>query len=180
MASVVTTASTSYATPKTWAASEALTATLFNTYIRDQILAVKTPAYFRCYMDEAADLTTTSTTFVDTSATALSATITTGGGVMLLGFSASVASGAGSNAYRAFFDVAVDGTRIGLDDGLISHYGPYTASASFTVVTAALAAGSHTFKVQWKVSNALNTTTLYAGAGTAAADIHPTFWGVEL
>lgn len=179
MASVVTTANTSYATPKTWAASEALTATLFNTYIRDQVLALKSPAHFRCYIDEAADYTTTSTTFVDIDATDLSATVTTGGGKFLIGFSGAVYQSA--TTLRVYLDVSLDGTRLGLDDGLmvtrvstlVGHGG-----VSFTVLTGTLAAGSHTFKLQWKVDG--GTGGMYAGAATATADLHPTFWGIEL
>lgn len=180
MPSVVTTRSSTWATAKTWSASEGLTAALMNLEVRDKVNALKSPGYFNCVIDQAADYTTTSTAFADVDSTNLSATVTTAGGALLIGFSGVMVSGASSNAHRAFLDVAIDGTRLGGDDGLISHYGVYTANASFVVMTAALSAASHIIKLQWKVSNVANTATLYAGAGTSAADIHPRFWGVEL
>lgn len=151
-----------------------------NVEVRDKVNALKSPAYFNCVIDQTADYTTTSTSFADVDSANLSASVTTSGGAMLIGFSGVMLSGAASNAYRAFLDVSIDGTRVGGDDGLISHYGVYTANASFVVVTAALSAASHVIKLQWKVSNVANTTTMYAGAGTSAADIHPRFWGIEL
>lgn len=179
MPSVVTTVNTTYATPKTWSANEGLTASLLNTYIRDQVLALKSPAHFRCYIDEAADYTTTSTSFVDIDATDLSATVTTGGGKMLLFFTGTVYQSA--TTARVYLDISVDGTRLGLDDGLtvvrVSSM-PSHAGVAIAALSGTLSAGSHTFKLQWKVDS--GTGGMYAGAGTATADLHPTFWGVEL
>lgn len=179
MPSVVTTRSTSWTTPTTWSAGTGLTAALLNTHLRDQLTALKSPSYFRCYIDEAADYTTTSTSFVDVDATDLSATITSGGGAFLIGFSGALYQSA--TALRIYLDVLVDAARLGLDDGLTATRVttlPAHAGTSFTIVTPALSAGSHTFKLQWKVDS--GTGGMYAGAGTATADIHPTFWGVEL
>ena len=177
MPSSVTIVNTTYATPKTWSANEGLTATLLNTYIRDQILAVKSPSHFRCYIDEAADYSTTSTSFVDVDATDLSATVTTGGGKYLLGFTGPVYVVA--TAVRAYFDVLVDAARLGLDDGLIvQEVTANPRTVSFTAITGTLSAGSHTFKLQWKTN--AGTLGMYAGAGTATFDAHPIFWGIEL
>lgn len=179
MPSVVTTVNTSWSTPKTWVASESLTSTNFNAELKDRLNAVKSPAHFKCYIDEAADYTTTSTTFVDIDATDLSATITTGGGKVALFFTGVVYQSA--TTARVYLDITVDGTRLGLDDGLtvtrVSSM-PSHAGVSLSVLTGTLSAGSHTFKLQWKVDG--GTGGMYAGAGTATADMHPTFWGIEI
>lgn len=176
MASSVTTYDTTWATPRTWSTGELVTATLLNTHLRDQLTAIKTPASFRCIIDEASNYTTSSTSFTDIDATNLSATITTGGGAVMVFFMGTVVN---SGASRIYFNIDVDGSPVAADDGLIfgtatAFYGPFTLAYLVT----GLSAGSHTFKMQWKA--AANTNTLYAGAGTATADTHPTFWGVEL
>ena len=180
MPSVVTTRNSTWATAKTWSASEGLTAALMNLQVRDKVNALKSPSYFRCYIDQASDYTTTSTAFADVDGTNLKATITTGGGALLLGFSGSIFQSV-ATVSRLYFDIDIDGTRLGLDDGLIN-FRPVTLpdsyGVSFTHVTAALSSASHIIKLQWKVSG--GTGGLYAGAGTSNQDTHPTFWGVEL
>lgn len=184
MASATTTRTSTWATAKTWSASEGVTAALMNLEIRDKVNALKSPAYFNCVIDQASDYTITGvTTFTNVDATNLSATLTTGGGAMLLGFSGSLNVSAGVNTYRAYLDIVIDGsTRLGGDDGLLVR--GYTIgaveNASFVVMTAALTAGQHTFTLQYKVNNASATAIMYAGAGTASHDIHPRFWGIEL
>ncbi len=182
MASVVTTRSSGWATAKTWSASEGLTAALMNLEVRDKVNALKSPAYFNCVIDQATDYSITGvTTFASVDSTNLYATVTTGGGAMLIGFAGSVVNGGGNSAYRGYFDVTVDGTALGTNDGLITTgYQANVVPISFVVMTAALSAGSHIFALQWKVNNASATMTLYAGAGTASHDIHPRFWGIEL
>jgi hypothetical protein len=104
-----------------------------------------------------ANITTTSTSFVDL--TGFTKTITTQGRPVEICFDARVAS------TNARFDFQVDGATITGDvDGL----GAVTPASTFgnnsfrRVV--ALAAGSHTFKVQWRVTT--GTGTVYA-AGLA-------------
>lgn len=183
MPSVVTTRSSGWATAKTWSASEGLTAALMNLEVRDKVNALKSPAYFNCVIDQATDYSITGvTTFASVDSTNLYATVTTGGGAMLLGFSGTIIHLVGVNTYRGFFDIQVDGTGgLGGDDGLIgTGFNAYGTPVSFVVMTAALSAGSHTFALRWKVNNASAGITLYAGAGTSGADIHPRFWGIEL
>jgi len=184
MANTVTTRSSTWATAKTWSASEGLTAALMNLEVRDKVNAIKSPAYFNCVIDNATDYSITGTTTftnIDGTASGLYATVTTGGGAMLIGFAGALTTGGGLASYRTYFDVAVDGTRIGLNDGLLTPgYQANAANTSFVVMTEVLSAGSHTFALQWKVSNAAATATLYAGAGTANHDLHPRFWGIEL
>jgi len=110
------------------------------------------------------DITTSSTTFVDL--TGASITLTTGAHRCLIGLVASACDATGDAI--VYFDVDVDGTRIsGGSVGLTSHQqvtgGAYRVNVSFTAMTTAqLSAGSHTFKIQWRVSG--GTATLRAGS----------------
>jgi hypothetical protein len=144
-----------------------------NVHIRDNLLALKAPPTSSYVLNQGADYTTTSTSFVDLDATNLALTITTTGGDVLIGFYGYVYNATGST----FFDVLLDGVRVAGDDGLLR-----TSTAAFPFSCAylkvSLAAGSHTFKLQWKVNT--GTTTLYAGAGTASNDVHPQFWVREV
>lgn len=177
MASSKTTTSTSWVSPRTWTAGELVTATIMNAHVRDQLTALKSPAYFRCVIDEASNYTTTSTSFTDVDATNLSATITTAGGNVLVGFTCVVDN---NGANYNYLNLDVDGATVVGDDGLVvtqEGAAGERQQAVFTFLVTGLSAGSHTFKLQWKVS--AGTATLYAGAGTANLDIHPTFWGIE-
>jgi len=105
-----------------------------------------------------ANYTTTGTSFADLD-TPFNLTITTGAvRRVLVIFSAMVSN---SGASTTCFDVTVDGTRQGHATlGLIGgNNGPWPLTLNY--LTAPLAAGSHTFKIQWKVS---------AGTGTVFAN----------
>lgn len=179
MASSKTEVDSTWTAPRTWTAGELVTASMMNG-MRDQLNALKTVASFNAVIDEATDYTTTATTFADVDATNLEATIVTGGGLLWVGFNANV--GHSANTGRIYFDLLVDGARVGGDDGLGGIYEPQTPvgfwPVHILVAVAGLSAGSHTFKLQWKTSGA--TASLYAGAGTANKDVHPRFFGYEV
>lgn len=182
MASTKTQNNTTWVTPDTFVAGQLVTAQHMNT-MRDNFLALKTPAYFTCWIDEAADYTTTSTSFVDIDTTnaELTGTITTAGGAVLLGFSAACEHS--SATAKIYLDFDVDGTRLGLDDGIYmtDNFVATEAMAiayTFLIPAGTLAAGSHVFKAVWKTS--ASTATLYAGAGTSNKNTHPNFWGHEV
>lgn len=172
----VTQTNTSYATPRTWLPDDALVAADFNDEIRDKILALKTPANGHSEVNEASDYTTSSTSFGDVDATDMAITIITGGGDVEVSVVCSIINNTLTS--RTYFDIyeSVAGGRVGGDDG-ICESGTANTSApqvvSFTYQIASLSAGSHTFKLQWKVSG--GTTTMYAGAGTSGHDTHPQF-----
>ena len=66
-------------------------------------------------------------------------------------------------------------------DGIVAVTAPvagYACVVSFTFLATGLAAGTHTFKLQWKTGAA--TATMYAGAGTPNLDVHPQFWAREV
>lgn len=156
--------------PKTWS-SEPLTSSDLNTHLRDNLEALKDPASGDYTLNESSDYTTTSTTFVDVDATNLSATLTTNGGDVFVFFAPLVALG---SSQVIFFDLDVDGTRLGGDDGIVATV-PAGIGIAIPIIAMVkgLAAGSHTIKLQWKVTS--GTGKLYAGAGTASGDVHPQF-----
>lgn len=165
-----------WTTPKTWQVDELVTATIMNTHIRDNLNALKAPPSAAYVCDEVSDYVTTSTVFVDVDSTNLALTINTNGGDVLVHFHGMI------NAYsQTFFNVAVDGTDDGPDDGYISAANGGSSereAVSFTRLISGLSAGSHTFTLRWKV--AAGTGRLYAGAGTASSDVHPQFWVREV
>lgn len=168
--------------PKTWT-SEPLTSSDLNTQLRDNMEALKLPPTAHYDPQETADYTTTSTAFVDVDSTNLSLTITLGDvddSDVMIGFHATVNSNTDS---RVYFDIDVDGTRLGNPDGIIFVQRNDTADAfdhmvSFVRLVTGLSAGSHTFTLQWKVSS--GSATLHAGAGTANRDVIPQFWVREV
>lgn len=129
-----------WTTPKTWAPSEVLASADMNLYIRDNLLALKSPPSAEVY--STTGFTTTSTTFVDVDASLNLSITTTGGWVLVLGnFNA---SGTGMTSQWLFdgvaYPVAATGTL------LWRWFGP--------------AAGVHTFKPQWKVTSGTGTMSV--------------------
>jgi hypothetical protein len=167
-----------YTTPKTWS-NEPLVVSDLNTHLRDNLDAIKDPPSANYELNESADYTTTSTSFADIDATEgkLQLTITTNGGDVMVHFHGSF--NANGNV-RVYLDIDVDGTRNGGDDGIVFNFIELNArqAISFTRLITGLSDGSHTFKLQWKVS--ANTATLHAGAGVSVSDVHPQFWAREV
>jgi hypothetical protein len=171
----------SWTQPKTWT-NEPLVAGDLNTHLRDNLEALKEPPTASYVLNESSDYSTTSTSFGNVDGTKLSLTITTSGGDVLIGFYGTFKPG--NNANIGYLDVEMDGLRIGGDDGLIAVERAATGATpnrlpiSFVRLVTGLAAGSHTFKLQWKVNG--GTGELYAGAGTLGTDLHPQFWVREV
>lgn len=177
-----------WTTPKTWNDGDVLTAAELNEQVRDNLNFLFDKPGAISNLDEAANYTTTSTTFVDIDATDLSKTITTSGGDVLIWFSAFLR---GSARIAISFNIEHNGSVVAGEDGIqvvqtvdslaISALGTGNyAYISFVYLIEAPAAGSNTFKMQWKQSNATQTATMYAGAGTTDADVHPQFGVREL
>jgi len=108
------------------------------------------------------DRTTTSTSFVDM--TNMSVTITTYGNPVILVYTGTVSNptaGGGVN-----LDFTVDGTRQGGASGLAQALGSlaYINTLIYPILT--LAAGSHTFKLQWKTTNASYAAAAYGSSST--------------
>lgn len=169
--------------PKTWS-SEPLTSADMNTHIRDNLNHLKDRHDINALydLDEGANYTTSSTSFVDVDATNLALTITTHGGAVLVGFAGAVAN-ATTNDTRVYFDIEVDGVRHGGDDGILCHQAgqdddQHPQNCSFVILIDGLSAASHEFILQWKVS--ASAYTMHAGAGTSNYDVHPQFWVKEI
>lgn len=179
MASTKIEVNSTWTAPRTWTAGELVTASMMNG-LRDQLNALKTPAWGMAYIDEAADYSTTSTSFVDVDAagTSLTLTVTTGGGNMMVVFAGSAqCSPAGNTGY---FGLSIDGVDVA-NDGVVAFATTTTAhpqNVSFTWLLTELSAGSHTVILRYKTSG--GTLTLHAGAGTAGRDLHPQLWVEEI
>jgi hypothetical protein len=159
--------------PVSWSTGQLVTATNLNEQLRDNLEFLKTPPTALVSINQGSDYATTSTTFVDIDVTNLSLTITTAGGDVLIAFMAYT-----GGTSRLYFDVSIDGTRVGGDDGFVSAVAAANTPVTLVVLKQGLAPGSHTFRVQWKVNS--GTGTMYAGAGTSGLDIHPQFFVREI
>lgn len=164
-----------WTTPATWSVDQLVTATLMNTHIRDNLNALKAPPTDVQDVNEGADYTTTSTSFVDIDSAGdpdLNLTIETGGGDVLVTFYGTFANAGG----HINLDFTVDGVKHGGDDGLLRSASTALGhkNLTFAVWVQGLSAASHTFKMQWKVD--AGTATMYAGAGTGTGlDVHSQF-----
>lgn len=145
----------------------------------DAIEAVAIPDKDSTIVDEATDYTTTSTSFTDVDATDLSKTLTTQGGPVVVMFLGSIKHS--TTGMRIYLEIDVDGSPHATEDGILL-WSTTTASElhpmAFARIITGLSAGSHTFKLQWKVSS--GTATMYAGAGTSTLDVHPQFIVMEV
>ncbi len=164
--------------PKTWS-SEPLTSVDLNTYMRDNQnhLKDRLDSGVDSIVSAANEYSTTSTEFVDVSASKLSLALTTHCGAVLLGFTGTVQ--AKINHGSVAFNVAVDGLDYVADDGItrctvsFSHDTRRHKPVSFVMLITGLSAGAHTFRLRWKVF----------GGNTAYMDVvnlHPQFWAKEI
>lgn len=167
-----------WTSPKTWSVGEVLTASDMNTYVRDNLNALKAPPSDNYEANEGANYTTSSATFADVDGTNLSLSITTTGGDIMIGFVGTLLHTAGN---KIFFTVDIGGTDVAADDGIAGCTPANVVSdtsLSFVWLATSQAAGAKTIKLQWKTPAA--TATLYAGAGTSNGDVHPQFWCREV
>jgi microcystin-dependent protein len=123
----------------------------------------------------AGNFSTTAASFVNVDTNTATVTITTLGTTkVLIGATGTVSNSAATNV--SCFDVAIDTNRQGGTNGLFWVASPgnsYGCSLSFTYMSGVLAAGSHTFKLQYYTSG--GTATVQAGS---AAPL--TFWVQEI
>ena len=178
MASSKTQVDSTWATPKTWNDGDPLTGTNMNDELRDELIAVKTPAHAYGKVDEASNYSINTTSWTDVDTTNLAMTVVTSGGVIDVWFNANLYYVSGTGTTFAYLDIDVDGTRQGGDDGLAHLEITSTLTAAAIHVrcyVSGLSAASHTFKLQWKRVTGTNMVAgMYAGAGTVNHDIHPT------
>lgn len=172
-------------TPIDWQVDQLVTAEDLNSQLRDNLNYLKDPPTASYILNEATDFASSSSSWVDVdgAGSQFQLTIDTSGGDVMIGFHGFVCNFHTGVTYT-YFDVDLDGTRIGGDDGLCLARLAAAAGLSqnqeiaFVHLHTELAAGSHTFKLQWRVI--AGTTYLYAGAGTSYFNLHPQFWVREV
>jgi hypothetical protein len=171
-----------WTTPATWAVNQLVTADDLNEQLRDNLEFLKGPPTGAYKANQGSDYGTSSTSFVNVDATNWAFSLDIAGGAVLMGFQGSVLGNTTSR--RVYFDVDVNTLgRLGADDGLVTVHNPNGSDArivlaAFTYLLTGLPAGTHIFRLQWKVDN--GSAILYAGAGTANVDVHPQFWVREI
>jgi hypothetical protein len=168
-----------FTTPRTW--TDILSdADHPNTDIRDNQQALKDPPSQNYESNEGTDYTKVGGDWSDVD-TDFNLSITTGGGDVMISFIGNAIVGGGGLPTTGYFDVSVDSTRIinQAQAGLAIVSNVQTL-VQFSRLVTGLAAGVHTFNLQWRPHDGANTITLYAGAGTAGRDVHPQFWVREI
>lgn len=162
-----------WTTARTWVSGELVDETILNTHIRDNLNALKTPPTDFSLSAAGSDYTESSSTFNDIDATNLSATITTTGGDILVGFCGSVFQSGSGKQYWDILDngVSVTGDSNGI--GLVANTS-YEGLASFVYLIESPSAGSHTIKLQWRVTAGTGTLESTTGQET------PQLWVKEL
>lgn len=175
-----------WTTPRTWVANEIPPAATWNTHLRNNLEWLKTPPFSSAQLNLGANVSTTSTSFVEMTSGFRTTITSTGGKILYLATFTVRGSAAGVNMYfdigyrasggGAFsrtYGFAVDGlafvryTNIGQDRAVTLH-------TWFT----SLGAGTYDFTPMWKVSS--GTATLWAASGTAGADATAIASAVEL
>lgn len=165
-------------TPETGWIDGAIVGTSDMNAIGEDLNYLKAMPFDNYLLQEGADYSTSSTSFTDIDSSDLALSVTTTGGDLEISFYGSFNINTSAFVY---LDVDVDGTRVGLDDGLVIENlssGVAGRTVGFIVRKSGLSAAAHTIKLQWKVS--ANTATLYAGAGTSAKDVHGMFCAKEV
>jgi hypothetical protein len=162
-----------WTTPVDWTTGQMLSAADLNK-VNANLNALKSPPYDLKKGNGSTTMSTASTTYVDVSSS-LNISFTTYGGLIMLGFTGTVAIPAGANF---FLDVEVDGlTQLG--NGSLFYFGNSTPAGlslpvTFTTFTAALTANqSHSFALRWKAT--AGTVTLINNANSV-----PIFWAREV
>ncbi|MCY3836586.1 MAG: hypothetical protein OXF83_09170 [Anaerolineaceae bacterium] len=157
--------------PKTWNTGDLLTAQDMNAQLRDNLRYLKDLPYMQQTIRRNSNYTTSSRSFVDIDGSNLSLTLRLAGAVMV-GFLGTFQM---DRSAQVCLDLLVDGVRLGNERGISClHFSNsnVTQSFTFTFLRDQLAAGEHTFRLQWRVSS--GRATLFAAAGTNDPPIF--FW----
>lgn len=145
-----------WTTPASYTTGETVTAAKLNLHIRDNLNALFIPNYGNGDYTSGANHTTTSTTFAVVDATNITFSVTSAGGMYWLGFCGQVFGS--TSAVIPYFDIAVDGTRVGDATIGLCRGSQSTTAASFTVIApTVLSAGTRTITLHWRVSTGTGT-----------------------
>lgn len=136
-----------WTTPTTRSTNDLITASIWNTDLVNNLLALKAPP--TASYTFTGPYSTTSTSEVDVDTTNLSLTITTTGGDVLVCWLGTVHMSTSGNCT---LNVTMDGANL----LSIGNVGQFTQTnlmtVGFTALKTPVAAGAHTFKLRWKVS----------------------------
>jgi hypothetical protein len=131
------------------------TAAIMNAHVRDNLNALKDPPQDKAENWNVA-LSTTSTSFVNM--TGVEVTITTVGGRLLIGFTISSSASGGTGGNYTAWEITIDGVAVSSHaDGVAKLIGTVSVPVSVVYLSAALTAGAHTVRVQWRTNNAART-----------------------
>jgi hypothetical protein len=140
--------------PITWEVDQLVTADNLNQQIRDNQEYLLSPNHQRILRDNSGTYTITNvTSFQDIDSTNLSIDLETHGGPVWVHFHA-VAFGNGT-AINSFFDIAVDGTRVGNAFTLgLATFNTYNNAIrhplTISILLTGLAAATYTIRPQWR------------------------------
>ncbi len=165
--------------PITWQVDQLVTEQDLNEQVRDNLLYLKErvdTSFAFVQLNEPQDFTTTSTTFVDVKSDRLTHTMATTGLPVAIGFTGFLTTG--YTPTYVFWDVAVDGARLGGSSGIGATIGAPYGTASFVFIAPNVTAGTHTFTLQWRVHANGYSATLFTGTGIWG--VRPQFWVKEL
>lgn len=171
-----------FTNPPTFSAGR-FTKTEANTYVRNNLLALKYPPFAHYItVGKTSDYSTTSTSFVDVDATNMALSITTTGdgagnpSDVLIGLCGTVYS---STAIRIYFRVLEDGATVNIDgDGFFNSEGSGVRPVAFDFLRVNASIGTHIYTLQYKVSG--GTGVLLANAGTSTRDCKTLFYAREI
>ncbi|MCY4020246.1 MAG: hypothetical protein OXG39_12640 [Chloroflexi bacterium] len=150
-----------WTTPKTdWSTGELVAAADLNA-IGANLVALKNPA--KAVYTTTAEIIGRTETFADVDSNMRLALATTGGDV-LVHFHGSMENVDPYNT-MLYCDIDIDGTRQGAEFGISrAHIDAHDKAVSFTHLIRNLSAGSHNFKLQWKIEKQTVGVRLFAGA----------------
>jgi hypothetical protein len=157
--------------PRTWTNNELVDATIMNAHVRDNLSYLLNPSSF-FVSENTGTYTTNSPTAVNVGAN-YSKIITTNGGPILIGFQGIVSIGT-AGAQFAYLGLSIDSGAMIPVNYTGTQSTNYAGYLSFSYLYNSLAAGSHTFALQWYV------TASTTGTITKLAAVPLLFWGIEL
>ncbi|MEM9950162.1 MAG: hypothetical protein AAF846_01070 [Chloroflexota bacterium] len=143
--------------PTTWQAGDPLTADRLNTEVKDNLLVLKNPA--KGIYRATGWYQSTATGWNDIDATNLSFTLDTNGGDIQISFLGYIYG-------DMFFDVELDGQRLGGSSGIYARSAVNVGPVSFSLIFTDISAGSHTFKWQWKRGGSAGTIQVQANSNS--------------
>ncbi len=157
----------SWTAPITWNVDQLVTNEDLNEQLRDNLSYLLSPNHARILRDNSGTYSLTNvTTFQDIDATNLSIDLETHGGPVWVHFQA-IAYTSGTSIF-GYFDIAVDGARVGSDFTL--GLAPVNTSSSavrrpvsISLLLTGLSAGSHSVRPQWR-TGPTDTITLLANS----------------